>query len=208
MSTTDSPLIPPAQPGTVPLVTGEIAAAASEPNTAHPPTAKPCTGETKVTIETCPPEPNSHHVHEDADVQEYLNRLLGRSPAPLSSVEAASPSATQTNPVSKPEPVVERFQDHKDFVPRFVAPETNMNLKALREVANQSSRSAIESSVRKRRHASAKHFVIGSAASVGFGILFLILSQRSFDGAMLAGLTCFVASGVSIWFATRLREGK
>jgi hypothetical protein len=146
------------------------------------------------------------HQHEDADVQEYMNRLLGRSSGPKS-VEPASVANPQPEPTPAPEePAVEKFSDHKEFVPRFVAPEKQTNLSALREVANQSNRSAIETSVRKRSLATSHRFLIGTAACIGFGIVFLTLSRKAGDAAMIAACACFIASMVSMGFVLRKRN--
>lgn len=171
--------------------------------------AKPAGAEGNGASPTNNPQPDvahDSHLHEDADVQEYMNRLLGRNSAPKSdetlSVENPLP---ETTPMAVEAPV-EKFMDHKEFVPRFVAPEKQTNLSALREVANQSNRSAIETSARKRSQASSHRLLIGTGAGVGFGMVLLILSQKSGDVAMIAAFACFIASIVSMGFALRKRN--
>jgi hypothetical protein len=132
------------------------------------------------------------HSQVDADVQEYMNRLLNRSgsdkPAPISIpsqttkglAEPATTSATAV-PALTPE----------EYVPKAVAPEKHTNLNALREVANHQARSAIETSAKQEHKALTLTYLALTVAALGFGILFFSMSAETFDLSMFAGLGAF-----------------
>jgi hypothetical protein len=155
------------------------------------------------------PQPHNVIAHDDADVQEYMNRLLKRSGAPQTSA-AAIPEPT----VPAPEPIapevvpVEKVWEAKDFIPKSVAPEKKANLTALREVANESQRSAIETSVKQKLQVESSKYWALLGATIAFGFLFLFMSSKWFDTAMLFGIVSLVFSIPLAWQARRVSARK
>jgi hypothetical protein len=91
----------------------------------------------------------------------------------------------------------------EEFIPRAVAPERNKGLSALREVAMQSHRSAIETSVRQRLQARSVKHLLALVAAIAFGGVFLWLSARPFDAAMITGMLSFVLALPSLFHLIR-----
>ena len=98
---------------------------------------------------------------DNDSIEAYMNRLLQRvqgdeddpEAVPSESVAAITPAvgdyptevATETQAVTEN---VEQAEDDGPLIPRSEAPEKNSNLSAMRELANQSARSAVARSVR------------------------------------------------------------
>lgn len=137
--------------------------------------------------------------HDDADVQEYLNRLLKRS---ASSQAGPAPKAASAAPVAQPAAIpveqVPQTLNEEDYVPKSVAPEKKSNLNALREVANHSNRTAIETSVKRQHKTRTMTYLAISLATLGFGALFLFMSVKPFDASMIASFGSFAITLVPI----------
>ena len=168
--------------------------------------------EPAISAESPLPENHDVTVHDDADVQEYMNRLLKRSSSSQTPTDAKSEPTPATPapivPVAEPQ---ETVWDAKEFVPRSVAPEKKANLTALREVANQSHRSAIETSVRQRLQVKSLKYFGLTGASLAFGILFMCMSARIFDVSMISGIASFIFAGVTsyqLWLSSRAGTAK
>jgi hypothetical protein len=110
-------------------------------------------------VKTNPPKASGNH-EEDVSIDDYMAKLLERmrgpggadSPAPVARspkpTEARTPAAAPTNPELPANPSVDQPKPMpKPMValeaPRNAAPENSRHLAAMREIANQSARSAI-----------------------------------------------------------------
>jgi hypothetical protein len=104
-------------------------------------------------------ETNSHNSNddEDASVQDYMNRLLGRmGPAVASAANAPAAKVVEETPqFSVPTNDRESVEllTPSEYKPSKRPPEANKNLDAMRELANQSNRVAIEKSQTRRAKA-------------------------------------------------------
>lgn len=139
-------------------------------------------------------------LYDDADVQEYMNRLLQRAsniPAKPASQSEPEPAVAQATLVTV-EPVDDRWEPH-EFLPKSIAPETNSGLSALREVAMESQRSAMETSARRRMQANSWKYLAITLAPLSFGVLFLSMSARLGDFAMIACAVCFLGAVAPMW---------
>jgi hypothetical protein len=119
--------------------------AESAPENETPPAAEP--------EAVTPPEANEHH---DDSIDNYMDRLLkrvrGQSATDAGAWKKSQPAAMpQSAPVanlsapaqeSRPEP-------SEDYLPRTTAPEQTLGLSAMRDVANDAARNAIETHIRK-----------------------------------------------------------
>jgi hypothetical protein len=102
------------------------------------------------------------------------------APPPRASDAAAKPSpAQQAKQISIN--IVEPDSQPGEYLPRSQAPELTTNLKAMRELANESARTAIHTSVRKRGGASAmgRFFVAVAALIIGGMLIWLSPSFTS-----------------------------
>ena len=117
---------------------------------------------------------------EDGSIQDYMAQLMQRvggsdAPPPANKPEKPDPAKKPTPQVEKkpvviqpkPEPKPKPL-DPSEFVPRAVAPEATSGLKALRAVANTSTRSAIDRY--NRRSLDTKAIISGIIAFVAFGV--------------------------------------
>jgi hypothetical protein len=148
---------------------------------------------------------------EEESIEDYMARLLQRV---RGDDQPASAGARRTEPAYVPPPrvtstastlpketkqisinVVESDDKPSDFLPRSQAPELSSNLKAMRELANESARTAIHTSARKRGGASAasKFFVAGVAIALG---VVLLLVARSLGNLALCGAAALLVIGL------------
>lgn len=161
-----------------------------------------------VDVESTIPESNE----DDDSIEAYMNRLLNRVQGGPGNVAATKPEtiSLSTNPAGTSESVDEEsvpsvpapseFVDPSaPMVPRSNAPERNSNMSAMRELANESARSAITRSVRiqTRNIQMAGMFnfaVAGIAGLAGVGAMFLV------DGGLLylAWAMAAIVAGISI----------
>lgn len=146
-----------------------------------------------------------HHDTEEPDISEYMQRLLKRNSAP-----SELPAAPQVEPADAgsakvaDEPLTPWNPD--EYVPRAVAPEKNWNLSALREVANQSNRCALEQSALNRVQAQVNLFRIAAIAAGAFGLLFCILAGFQLNFPLVLGATSFAAGGWAYWQMKQLQK--
>lgn len=129
----------------------------------------------------------------EPDVEDYMQQLLGRlrggpkapaasSPAPASASPLpgqVQPSAgrpvqptvpldqpAQSAPQEPPPPAPVEPLKPEEFVPRAAAPEKNVNLDALRQIANESTRTALDVFVENQK----KALYVAQLAGVGGGV--------------------------------------
>jgi hypothetical protein len=181
-------------PDSIAGATDNSAAARPKQGTQAAPTAK-----------TTQPEATATGGHDDADVQEYMNRLLNRGNPTSPSPAMASATPTDT---SMAIPIVERPAALKpeEYLPKSIAPEKNTNLDALREVAMQSNRTAIAASNRRRHKSQSMTYFAVLVGTLAFSGIFFAMSSKSLDVSMLAGIGCLVLSSVPAWLIVRLRR--
>lgn len=131
------------------------------------------------TLETPQPEPDVSSSEDDDSIQDYMAQLMQRvgggtampatteikkpAPAPKPNPNVAPKAAEPIKPKPTGKPL-----DPSEFVPRAVAPEASSGLKALRAVANTSTRSAIDR--HQRRSLDSKAIISGFIALVAFGV--------------------------------------
>lgn len=151
----------------------------------------------------------------DESVEDYMRRLLARmrgvsendvtlpgldTAAPRRSEPAVAMPSTVDFPETTSygtEPVSESWTapfDPDKYVPRGSAPERNRDLNALRELANNSARSAIQVSAR-RRHGTAI-LIKSSVAMVGLiaGIAMISINGARINVAFIATITSFLVA--------------
>ncbi|MEO9595511.1 MAG: FHA domain-containing protein [Rhodopirellula bahusiensis] len=167
---------------------------------------------------------------DDDSIEAYMNRLLQR--VQKQSGDEAAPAAEKpqkaaTEPVEIPvqaettdhdlEPeVIEPVDPNAPLIPRSQAPERNSNLSAMRELANESARSAVERSAKSQSHSSrvqamvkfsqAVVAIICGIAAVTFvaqGTLKIVAAVA----ALLIAVIC-VKEGLTLLNSTRGRSPK
>lgn len=151
---------------------------------------------------------------DDDSIEAYMNRLLGRVQATPGSQESAKTSSDSSASVSvslsvdpvpatteSSIPMVPEVETDPDapLVPRSKAPERNSNLSAMRDLANQSARSAISRSTRIQTRnmqiAGLLNFgVAGIAVLFGLGASFLLSGGLYY----LAWVMVLIIAGISI----------
>ncbi|WP_404306751.1 FHA domain-containing protein [Neorhodopirellula lusitana] len=156
---------------------------------------------------------------DDDSIEAYMNRLLQRVQGQPD--EAPVPAA-KAEPVAKSEPVVEANTEASDLdasdsmeigttseaevspdaplVPRSQAPERNSNLSAMRELANESARSAITRSNRSQSHTTRIQAML-KFAYAGIALICGLIAVAMIDLMMLkviAVIAALVAAGIFI----------
>ncbi|MEM6981046.1 MAG: hypothetical protein AAF539_15400, partial [Planctomycetota bacterium] len=166
----------------------------------------------------------------DDSIEAYMNRLLQRvqgsdsvaipqdaSPSDLpgptdAKAAAAVPEAPETPVMPEPEP--EPIDPDAPLVPRSQAPEKDRDLSAMRDLANESARGAINRSVMTQTKETTVQamikFALAAVASL-FGIIAMAMSMASWvkvvaliSSLIVAGI--FIKEGLSLISITRLRE--
>ncbi len=169
-----------------------------EQGTGSPVNSRPAPAESR-------PASHVRGVHSDSDetdIGEYMQRLLkGNSPdkVPLRPAAGKEPALS----VRLPNEEGLSPWNPEEYVPRAVAPEKSRNLDALRELANQSNRSALEQSALSRVKSRSTMFRTASIGLAAFGLLFLVLSGFRLDLSMVLGLAAL--SG-SVWASWQSRQ--
>lgn len=149
--------------------------------------------------------PMSNDAGEDS-IEDYMARLLkrvrgeelGSTPLPAANIaENCQPSTFGNDVVSAKSADRDESLDPATYVPRRQAPEASNNLAAMRELANQSARAAIQTSEkhRKKTASRSKLAIAGAAAVIGFGLLLLsngILSLTVFGALSFFGVAGFL----------------
>jgi hypothetical protein len=142
---------------------------------------------------------------DDVSIDDYMSRLLARnrgdseSAAPRSapatpSTPADSPSPTAAKPdlfVAAPAPSAQQPAKPVELAPRAVAPEKNIDLQAMRQLANLSAKSAISTHDSKQLTLSTRTKLAATFAAGFIGMVFLGLTvsggARLITGALAVG---------------------
>jgi hypothetical protein len=114
---------------------------------------------------------------DEESIENYMERLLGRIRGEhgneRSTPVKCEPAPQETPPVEEQEPPQmpaappsEETLDETEYVPRSAAPERSSNLAAMRELANESAHSAINTCFRRRR----RSFVFGKVLLALFAV--------------------------------------
>jgi hypothetical protein len=132
---------------------------------------------------------------DEESIEEYMARLLKRvrgdddsSSSPLATTASDSPPVGKpaTESLQQPSFVVEFMAEASEFRPRSQAPELSTNLQAMRELANESARTAIDSSTRRRGSSAAGgKFLLAAVALVIGVVLLFVPSMYAFCGAVV-----------------------
>ena len=193
-----------------------------EPAAAELPSTEEVAAETVVAGESEEPD--------DDSIEAYMNRLLQRvqqqsgdesaPAAPKPKAETPKPAETPVQAESveydiEPE-VVEPVDPNAPLIPRSQAPERNSNLSAMRELANESARSAVERSAKSQSHSSRVQAMvkfmqavvavicgIAAVAFVAHGMLKIVAAVA----ALLIAVIC-VKEGLTLLSSTRSRSPK
>ena len=151
-------------------VPGEAAMpAASQPVPSQPvPPAKPAV------------KPSKPEVESDSSIDDYMKQLLERNgidasnmPVDASSGKVEAPAKVEEQPVPEPQPKPEPKKPRK----RVKAPERQSDLSTLRELANQSNRTAITRHARSTRNQKTLSSFLGGIACALCGLIMLVLSH-------------------------------
>ncbi|WDQ19254.1 FHA domain-containing protein [Rhodopirellula sp. P2] len=166
---------------------------------------------------------------DDDSIEAYMNRLLQRvqkQSGTDSEPETPKPAKTVAKPVVSQLPVAEIIESEPEtttpvdpdapLIPRSQAPERNSNLSAMRELANESARSAVERSAKSQTHSSrvqamvkfmqAAVAIICGIAAVAFvaqGMLKIVAAVA----ALLIAVIC-VKEGLTLLSVARNRSTK
>ncbi|MCC9643522.1 peptide-binding protein [Rhodopirellula sp. JC740] len=158
---------------------------------------------------------------EDDSIEAYMNRLLQRvsqqpGDAPVAKpepVKAQAPAKPATPKIESAEPeleVAEVVDPNAPLIPRSQAPERNSNLSAMRELANESARSAVERSAKSQTHSSriqalVKFMQAGVAVICGIAAVAWVhgmLKIVAAVAALLIAVIC-VKEGITLLSASR-----
>ncbi len=155
----------------------------------------------------------------DGDVNSYMNQLLQRLGTSRQSSQPA-PSAEKPKPVTvrhtagqvakvkaKPEPPKDVLSA-EEFVPKQVAPERSSNLAAMRDIANQSTREAVESSKVRRTKAKITALLGGIAIGIAGAAFLYSLCHKVGDIFFLGAIASLLASGTCAYFLYDEKFGK
>jgi len=193
-----------------------------EPAEAELLSTEPVAAETVVVAESEEPD--------DDSIEAYMNRLLqrvqqqsGDETAPAAPKPKPAPPKPAETPVQaesvehdiEPE-VIEPVDPNAPLIPRSQAPERNSNLSAMRELANESARSAVERSAKSQSHSSRVQAMvkfmqavvavicgIAAVAFVAHGMLKIVAAVA----ALLIAVIC-VKEGMTLLSSTRSRSPK
>ncbi len=141
----------------------------------------------------------------DPSVQEYMSQLLDRLKSGSSNPEnsATIQEGKQTkskSSASRGHSPREQQHDSLDplksdeFKPRQSASEQSEVLENLRQVANQSTRSAVNTSIRKKNLDLALYYLAGAGVSLGLAIIVIFQAKSLLDPMMLGAFAGILAS--------------
>jgi hypothetical protein len=134
---------------------------------------------------------------EDADVEDYMSQLLSRmrgGEEPKPSLKAATPKQ-QPKQEKKPIAAPIDLLKPEEFVPKQRA-EKLESLSAMRELANSTARTAVESSQKSVRQETAYvQLGIAVAALIMSGYYFGVQSKALFDTGFFVGIFCIGVTG-------------
>ncbi|MCA9187102.1 MAG: hypothetical protein KDA99_15855, partial [Planctomycetales bacterium] len=145
-------------------------------------------------------ETTEEDAHEDS-IEEYMKQLLARvgtgtplelRPTPVRSPEPKPQPKAPPKPVETPTPIT----SPEEFVPRSSAPERHTNLAAMRELANQSVKSAIQHHSKTRESLSVRFRLTIAALLFGFGLFGMFMASSLVSLSALLAFLCIGASAV------------
>jgi hypothetical protein len=162
---------------------------------------------------------------DDDSIEAYMNRLLGRvqgrsgkESTPAASVSMSTVTKGRPTLAATPEPSIAteevtqntRIESNTPIVPRSQAPEKNSDLSAMRQLANDSARSAISASVEKRtrqiRMQALIHFMVAGACILLGGVATTIVRPPILYVSWLMAAVATVVSlkqGLTLWNESR-----
>lgn len=156
------------------------------------------------TARSSPAETGAGHATED--VNDYMAQLLRRlnggaaAPDPVAPVVAvekpAKPvrSAPVDNTIREEDLKPADLMREEDFVPKTSAPEKNMDLAAMRMIANQSTKAAIQKSTEKKTRVDRVTWIAGGVSCLAISAVLFSMSSKWFDMAFLAACVTAVAA--------------
>ena len=167
------------------------------------------------------PEPINDSGEEDHEgsIENYMAQLMQRMQGgPPGVAKVQTPVSTSAKPASKPqqpavkkEPKVEEpvdVLDPSEYKPRSCAPEQTSNLAAMRDLANQSARSAISTSTQRMRWTYAGARFGMALFFFGIGAVMLFMTQSIFSPLLLGSLVTVIGGGVLCYQGAQIIAGK
>lgn len=149
---------------------------------------------------------------DDSYIQEYMKRLLGNEDEPETENQANEPGKSEKQSLLEKtfEKEIKARQEMlkpSEFVPKTSAPEKSSNLKAMRELANQSARSAIETSSRKKKSEKQSMLVlIFSGICFFIGASLVMIAKSAFDLPAMGSVLFFALTGLGAWYYLDLKN--
>ncbi|MEE2641303.1 MAG: hypothetical protein VX768_11805 [Planctomycetota bacterium] len=147
---------------------------------------------------------------DDSYIQEYMKKLLGNGQQDeLPEQESEEKEEATLLEKSFEKEVMERQQLLKpdEFLPKTSAPEKSSNMKAMRELANQSARSAIETSSRKRKFEQQSTLILILSGICFFaGASLAMVSEFALDLVSLGSIAFFALTGLGVWYYFDLKN--
>lgn len=158
-------------------------------------------------------EPATSEPGEDESIDDYMRKLMQRvrgdsdsEPAP-SAIEVSRPTAAVAEaqaaaPTSEPAPVAPTIEPMKCLSEMKVnaKPKPTTDMGALRQLANQSARHAIDVAATKQSREQATLRLTGAAVVMGCGALAAIMAPTVFGLQLVAGIAGVAGGG---WFGVR-----
>lgn len=168
------------------------------------------------------PEPvhEPQNVDEDdheSSIEDYMAQLMQRMQGGPAAAKSAptkpQPTSRSAEKVEKPkaEKPVEEPQEvlqASEYKPRSSAPEQTSNLAAMRDLANQTARSAIKTSSSKMRWAYAGARIGMALFFFGVGAVMLYMTNSLFGPMFLGSLVTIIGGGVLCYQAAQVIAGK
>lgn len=171
-------------------------------------------------------EPESEPVHQfeeeddhESSIEDYMAQLMQRmqgGPAALSAPAAAPKAVPRSQPAQKAKPEVvakpveeapQPVLDPSEYKPRSNAPEQTSNLAAMRDLANQTARSAIKTSTKKVRWAYAGARFGMALFFFAIGAVMLYMTSSIISPMFLGSLVTFVGGGVLCYQGAQVIAG-
>jgi hypothetical protein len=167
-------------------------------------------------------EPPKKQVEEEESIDDYMARLLNRvrgnsEDEPAKTVKSESQPAVpapstrhveQDQPVSdEADEVVEMPTGPKEpvqLVARSVARESSLSLAAMRELANDTARGAIDKHSHGKGSVAVVQRFVGAGISTCGGAALFYFGHTSYPPLQWAGLACMVAATVCVWQGSKL----
>lgn len=157
-----------------------------------------------------------HGAGEEDSIELYMQQLLQRMRGDTEVVKAKPSGATRVvaeadvveEDVGRPAPLVDEptVLSQEEYQPRSAAPEANVNLQAMRQLANDNRQKHILTHAQRTWEARSRNKLIGSAAGIATAIAaFFYLDTHTLPavGALLCGLGI---AGYWIWQAYQFRR--